>query len=314
MTTDSETRVLSGQFTQLYCDPAAFGDFSRLHPISFRRVLPVTDGVDDPRLLDAEEVHLAQQNDYTRRTLVDEYCRRGLLDEPEARDLRGIIDFFEADFFDLMGLVYANAGMFGCALRWQREMVVRLETQKVDLSSDLEPVYASVGYCLYSLGLFEEAIAWSKSCLGPLPMADSICRALLEYEAQLAGGTLRSIERAGNRTRYSVSTFEPEHASQTTPRLKAAMKTLAPFQDVYVDWVAHETPTPEIQTHGYPFKAEFDGGTLVRHKMNLLFATCAQADALAERGQRFEAKRLLAEAFLLEPDASMVNERLEALS
>ena len=213
----------------------------------------------------------------------------------------------------MMGLVYANAGMFICALRWYREFIADLETRNPNSCSDNESVYASVGYCLYSLGLFEEAISWSKSCIGPRQAADAVCRALITYEAQLAGGMIRAVERSGPRTRYAVSTFDPAHASQATPRLKAAMKAFAPFQDIYIDWVSLETPSPGIQPDGYPFEAEFDGGNLIRHKMNLIFATCGQADALVEKGYNLEAKRLLSEAAMLEPEADIVLERLKAL-
>jgi hypothetical protein len=47
--------------------------------------------------------------------------------------------------------------------------------------------------------------------------------------------------------------------------------------------------------------------------MNLIFATCGQADALIKRGYLSEAKRLLSEAAMLEPAASFVQERLAAL-
>lgn len=304
---------LSPDFQRLYCDPGIFDSFSALHPISFKRVLPVEEGVDDPRLLAAEEAQLCQQNDYTRHAVVAEYHRCRLLSESEAQGLNSGISFYDADFFELMGLLYANAGLFRCALRWYRELIRYLETSKPDSCSDNESVYASVGYCLYSLCLFEEAIAWSKSCMGPPQMADAVCRALIEYEALMAGGTIRSIERAGSRTRYTVTTFEPDHAAQTTPRLKTAMKAVAPFEEVYLDWVTHESATPEIPPSGYPFKAEFDGGPLVRHKTNLIFATCAQADALVERGYRLEARRLLAEAAMVEPEAAIIMERLKAL-
>jgi len=58
----------------------------------------------------------------------------------------------------MMGLVYANAGMFRCALRWYRERIEYLETQQPNLRSDEESVYASVGYCLYSLGLLKKPL------------------------------------------------------------------------------------------------------------------------------------------------------------
>lgn len=92
------------------------------------------------------------------------------------------------------------------------------------------------------------------------------------------------------------------------------MKAFAPFQDVYIDWISSEASGPEIQPGGYPFKAEYDSGSLIRHKMNLIFATCGEADALFEKGYHLEAKRLLCEAAMLEPRAAIVRERLEALS
>ena len=46
--------------------------------------------------------------------------------------------------------------------------------------------------------------------------------------------------------------------------------------------------------------------------MNLLFATCALADALTARGYRGEAKRLLYEAAMIEPAAGFIQERINA--
>ena len=246
--------------------------------------------------------------------MVEAFLKCGLLQREEADNVQAAIGFFGGDFFEFMGLVYSNAGMFICALRWYRELIVELETRTPDSCSDYESIYASVGYCLYALGLFEEAIAWSKSCIGPRAVADVVCRALIEYEAELAGGAIRAIERAGSRTRYTVAAFDPDRANQATPRLKSMAKTFAPFHDVYIDWVSPETPSPEIPPDGYPFRAEYDGGSLVRHKMNLIFATCAHADALVEKGYRLEARRLLSEVVLLEPGASFALERLEGLS
>ncbi len=309
--------MFSADFNRLYCDATVFASFSALHPISFRRVLPFQhqdEGVDDSHLLRAEEAHLAKQSDDTRRAVVDEYCRCGLLEETEADALGGVIDFFDADFFELMGLVYANAGRFRCALRWYRELIGRLETQNPSSCSDTESVYASVGYCLYSLWLFEEAVAWSKVCIGPRQMADAVCRALVDYEAELAGGAIRAVERSGPRVRYTASSFEPEQALGNTPRLKAAMKAFAPFQEIYLDWVSHDSPKPAIWPEGYPFRAEFDAGTLVRHKMNLVFGTCGLAGALVARGYQMEARRLLCEAMMIEPEAAIIQERLQALT
>jgi hypothetical protein len=130
-----------------------------------------------------------------------------------------------------MGDSYANAGMFICALRWYRESVTKLEP---NVASDWPDVYTSVGYCLYAPGLFAEAVAWSRSCIGPGQMVDTVNRALINYEAQLQGGCLRAIERAAGRTRYTASAFDPTQASQLTPRLKLAMNTFAPFQVVYL--------------------------------------------------------------------------------
>jgi tetratricopeptide (TPR) repeat protein len=268
---------------------------------------------DDSRLINAEEAHLANRNDDTRRDVVEAYFQCGLLPEADAVNLKSIIDYFGADFFELMGMVYANAGMFICALRWYREFIAELETRSPNSCSDNESVHASVGYCLYALGLFAEAISWTKSCIGPRQTADAVCRTLIGYEAQLAGGMLRGIERSGPRTRYTVSAFDPAHTQQTTPRLKAAMNAFAPFQEIHIDWASSDAPAPGIQPGGYPFKAELDGGSLTRHKMNLLFATCGQADALIANGYNAEAKRLLFEAAMLEPEAGFVRDRIKSL-
>ena len=66
MTTDSP--LLSDGFQRLYCDATVFALFSVFHPISFARVLPFQSQdllVDDYRLIDAEEAHLADRNDHT---------------------------------------------------------------------------------------------------------------------------------------------------------------------------------------------------------------------------------------------------------
>jgi hypothetical protein len=308
---------LSNRFKCLYCDPTLFDSFSTFHPISFRRALPFQSRdpvVDDPHLLHAEEAHLADKSEESRRRLVDEYLRCGLLDATDAANLKTGLDFFDTDFFEMMGLAYANAGIFRCALRWYCEPIRELEDRKLNLRSDEESVYASIGYCLYSLGLFEEAISWSKSCIGPRAMADMLCQSLIAYEVEPAGGMIRLIERMASRTRYTVSAPGRTDVSDTDSRLKTAMAAFAPFQEIYVDWVSSETPSPVLQPDGYPFKAELDGGSLLRHKMNLIFATCCQADALIDKGYELEAKRLLCEAALVEPEAGIVWERLRALT
>jgi hypothetical protein len=307
---------LSSDFERLYCDPSVFVPFSRLLPISFERVLPFQPDdtvVDDFDLLVAEEAHLAGRNDDTRRNVVEAYARCGLLPEEDAAHVNSAIDYFDADFFDLMGLVYANAGMFRCALRWYRELIVELETQHPDSCSDRESVYASAGYCLCSLGLFPETIAWSKACLGPRPAADAVGRALIGYEAQLAGGMIQALEHSGPRTRYTVSALDPALASQVTPRLKAAMNAFAPFQEIYIDWISPAAPSPESPSEAQAAMAEIDGGSLPRHKMNLIVATCGQADALVENGRAAEARRWLFEAAMLEPEAGIVWDRIKAL-
>lgn len=315
----ADTPLLSDGFRRLYCDASVFGSFSSFHPISFARVLPFQSQdpvVDDPRLIGAEEAHLADRNDLTRRDVIEAYGKCGLLQEAEADNVKSIIDFYDADFFELMGLVYANAGMFICALRWYREFIQKLETESPNAGSrlDSDGIHASIGYCLYSLGLFEETISWTKSCIGPRLLADVVCRSLIGYEAQRAGGTILAVERSGPRTRYTVSaTVDASQATEATARLKTAIKALDPFEEIYLDWLSHDAPRPEIQPDGYPFRVERDAGDLPRHKMNLIFATCGRADALIERGHAAEAKRLLSEAAMLEPEAGFVWERLKAL-
>jgi hypothetical protein len=241
--------------------------------------------------------------------------RRGLLTEEDAINVRASIDPTDTDLFELMGEVYANAGMFRCALRWHREVIREVEARQVNSRSDAADVYASVGYCLYSLGLFEEAISWTKSCMGPGAMTDAVCQGLIAYEVEAAGGVIQRVERSGTRMKYTINAPEPTDVRQTVERLKEAMKALAPFQEVYIDWLNDETHRSGSGTEveGYPFRAEFDAGNLIRHKMNLIFATCGQADELVEKGYKREAKRVLSEVALLERQAGMVWERLEML-
>jgi tetratricopeptide (TPR) repeat protein len=317
MTTDSP--AFSETFQRVYCDPTVFASFSGFHPISFARVLPFQSQdafVDDGQLLSAEESHLAERNDYTRRAVVDAFVTGGLLPHSEAENVNSIIDDFDNDFFELMGLVYGNAGMFICALRWYREAVQALETLPPDSCSGLnsEDVHASVGYCLYALGLYEESISWSKSCIGPRHISDALCQALIAYEAQIAGGRILSVEHAATRTRYTANASDTQYAIQITPRLKSALKELSPFQDTYLDWVSHGSPGPTPPPEAYPFRLELDGSGLPRHKLNLIFATCARADLLVEKGSTAEAKRLLTEAAILEPSAAIISDRLLALA
>lgn len=315
---NTEARVLSGNFQRLYCDPAAFENFSAWHPIRFTRVLPFQPAapvMDDPRLLAAETEHLANPIAANRLAVVDALGLCGLLSAEDAANLKSELDFFGPDFFELMGEIYSNAGMFICALRWHREYIAVLETQTSAARSDREDVYADAGYCLYSLGLFAEAIAWTKSCIGPDLAELTVGGALTNYQAQLLGGRLLLTERATNRTRYTATTTQaPEPTRQNTQRLTMTLKTAMPFQETYIDWIAANAAVPPRLGESYPFKGELDNGCLPRHKMNLLFAMVAQADYLTECGNKAEASRLLQEAALLEPKADFIHDRLKAIA
>lgn len=312
---NAEPLHLSAEFKRLYCDPALFEPFSAFHPVSFTRLLPFQSAdrvIDDPGLLQTEEAHLAGRDDATRSAVVDAFVLSGLLPETDAANLIPIVDYFDVDFFEFMGSVYANAGIFICALRWYREFITHLETNP-RLGLDDDGVYASVGYCLYSLGLFPEAILWSRSCLGPGLFSGLVCDAVMNYEAQRTGGALQTTERVGFRTRYTASTQDPPQSIEATPRLKQTLTTIAGGEEFYIDWVRGESPGPEARPDGYPFKLELDASSLPRHKMNLLFAIGAQADVLAAQGFVFQAKQLLLEAALLEPGADFIREKLSAL-
>jgi hypothetical protein len=324
--------MFSDGFERLYCDASVFEPFSTSHPVSFARVLPFQPDdpvVDDPGLLGAEAAHLAARNDLTRGEVIDAYARCGLLSAEDAANVKSVIDLYGADFFDLMGLVYANAGMSICALRWYREFIRELEAQGPEAAMDSEGVYASVGYCLYALGLFEEAIAWTKSCVGPRLTADAICEALLDYEAQRAGGRLRGVERVGFRTRYTLSATDPATAGESTPQLKAALKTFAPGQEFHLDWITEdaslpaslesiEAPADDESSPGHeplfePVKIVRDISSLPRHKLNLIFASHAWAEVLYEKNFFMPARQLLYEAVLLEPSAAFIQSRLRTL-
>ena len=313
--------VLSDAFQRLYCDLSVFETYSTLHPVNFTCVLPFQVGdpvADNPVLLAAEAAHLAERSQVTRLGVVDGFGECGLLSEEDAENMRNVIDYydseFDAEFFEFMGEIYSNAGMFICALRWYRELISELESKHLDHISNFDGVYASVGYCLYSLDLYPEAITWSKSCIGPRQTVDTVCRALIGYEAQLLGGGLQSVDRVANRTRYVVTgNFDDEQVKQVVPRLEQALNWFRSFQETHLDLIRADAPAPEIQPGGYPFGVERDIGPMIRHRMNLIFALCGQADELIERGNQALAKELLLEASLLEPRAQFIQNRLNAL-
>jgi len=308
--------MFSEGFQRVYCDATVYDPFSRSHPISFARVLPFQADdpvVDDPALLGAEAAHLAAPNDLTRREVMDAYVRCGLLSQEEMDNVTSASDFYAgANFFELMGLAYTNAGMYICALRWYREFIRALEASRPEIQGG-EGVHASIGYCLYALGLFAEAVAWTKSCVGPELDSDLACRGLMEREAELAGGRVLGIERGGPRTRFTVSALDPVGAGQNTPRIIAALAGHARGDQFYINWVGADTPVPEIRPEGYPFRVDISASDLLRHKMNLLFAMTAWADALVEDGQVAEARQLLLEAASVEPEAGFILDRLAVL-
>src|SRR5262249_23155806 len=157
MTNDRPT--FSEAFQALYCNALPFERMSALHPVNMTRALPFQahDPVaDNPGLLSAETDHLVNQNNLTRLGVVKAFAQCNLLTDSDLATIRPVIDFFDADFFEFMGEIYANAGMFICALRWYREFISELELRRPQILSDNESVYASVGYCLYSLGLYPE--------------------------------------------------------------------------------------------------------------------------------------------------------------
>jgi len=322
--------MFSAGFLRLYCDASVFEPFSSILPVSFARVLPFQPDdpvMDDAGLLGAESAHLAEPNDLTRGEVIDAYARRGLLSAEDARHVKSVIDLYGADFFDLMGLVYANAGMYICALRWYRECIRALEAPRSwpRPETDDDGLHASIGYCLYALGLYPEAVAWTKSCAGPQLTADANCEALMDDEAQKAGGRLRAVERVILRARYTLSASDPAQAGQSAPRLKAALKAYVPGQEVYLDWIAADAPLPAALAAASEWPV--DGGKMLfdpvwivrdnserpRHKLNLLFASYAWAEALIEEGAIPQARQLLSEAALLDPFAAFIQSRLKTL-
>jgi tetratricopeptide (TPR) repeat protein len=322
--------MFSDGFERLYCDTAVFEPFSTLHPISFARVLPFQPDdpvVDDPGLLGAEAAHLAARNDLTRGEVINAYARYGLLSAEDAGHVKSVIDLYDVDFFDLMGLVYANASMYICALRWYRECIRALEAPRNGPRPELDDnddIQASIGYCLYALGLYPEAVAWTKSCAGPQLTADANCEALLDDEAQQAGGRLRGVERVIFRARYTLSASDPAQAGQSAPRLKAALKAYVPGQEIHLDWIAAdapllaslaaaESPVAEGESLFDPVWIVRDNSALPRHKLNLLFASHAWAGALIEEGAIPQARQLLSEAALLDPSAAFIQSRLKTL-
>jgi len=121
MTTD--TPHLSDGFQRLYCDANVFGSFSVFHPYKLRGVLPFQSRdliVVRSNLDQAEEAHLADRNDHTRREVIDAYVKCGMLPEVEAEQCESAIDYFGFDFFELMGMVFRERGYVHCALHGSR--------------------------------------------------------------------------------------------------------------------------------------------------------------------------------------------------
>jgi hypothetical protein len=315
----SNTPTFSEAFQRLYCNALPFERISALHPVSFTRVLPFQAHdpvVDNPALLTAEAAHLVNQDNATRLGVVEAFGLCNLLAASDVASLKPVIDSFDADFFEFMGEIYANAGMFICALRWYREFIADLETRRPQIVSDRESVYASVGYCLYSLGLYPEGITWSKSCIGARHTVEMMSRTLIEYEMQSQGGSIWSIEQAANRTRYTVTASDPTQASLLTARLKQSLTAFAPIQETYIDWRNPEAtmPNPQSDDDSLSILNHQFFEPLARHQMNLIFCLCGHADELTARGYTAEAKRLLLEAALLEPKAEFVRDRLNSIS
>src|SRR5262249_38773300 len=146
-----------------------------------------------------------------------------------------------------------------------------LEARRPKTLSDTESVYASVGYCLYSLGLYPEGITWSKSCIGARQTVEMMSRMLIEYELQQHGGSIRGVERAANRTRYTVSASDSAQASLLAQRLKETLNAFAPIQDTYIDWRNPDAtlPGPRFDDNSILNHQLFE--PLARHHMNLIF-------------------------------------------
>jgi tetratricopeptide (TPR) repeat protein len=231
----------------------------------------------------------------------------------DARNLKSIVED-EFDFIEEMGLVYANAGIYRCALRWHHELIAMLESENSSHRSDDCNVYAHVGYCLYSLGLFQEAIAWSRSCIGITPMEEAICHALIDYESQINGGMIRMVERSGSRVRYTVNSTDPIKSCHINKRLADAFQKYVPFiMLVEVDWINQEADNDKTSPKEFIFKPEYGGGIYQNHKRNLIFSLCALAETLVNNGCINEAKRLLQEAAMLEPEVTFIWERIKNL-
>jgi len=129
----------------LYCIDCV-ASLSGFHPISFARVLHFQSQITDGRwrLIDAEEAHLA-----TEMTIPARLYRRvrqvWLAARGEADNVKSVIGYFGADFFELMD-----------GLRKRRHVYLRSSVYrncpeleiKPQFMLDTESVYASVGYSL----------------------------------------------------------------------------------------------------------------------------------------------------------------------
>lgn len=311
--------LFSPDFTQIYCDDKSFRSFSYLHPINLGGVLPFKKKdriLDEPSVVRAEVDLLENPSNDTRAKVISAYTSENFLDDATAKGLLEFIDFFDTDFYELIGELYSNAGMFRCALRWYHEYIRQTETTE-NTASDLDAAYASVGYCLYSLGLYSECIAWTKSCMGAWPFFDSIAKAVLRTHFGIREKVEVKTERAWNSTLWTVrGRFKPselERFSVRAERIAEFLQTVIPRHRVRVN-VEDNYPGPfTSESHGYPFNPHFDGNPSSRHKMNFLISSFSFAEVLVANGQTAEATGLLREALEIEPEAVFVRKKLETL-
>jgi len=160
---------------------------------------------------------------------------------------------------------------------WYREFIAELEANRAQAWTAkvlTVKVFTRVSATVSTHWVCLQSDLVSKSCIGPRLISGVVCQALMNYEAQSTGGTIRSIERAGSRTRYTASTQNPAQAIQATPRLKAALEAFAPSQDSISIGCATNRPLRD-PAGGYSLRLEIDASSLPRHKTNLILLPAA---------------------------------------
>lgn len=314
----------SHEYEQIYCNPELFINFCADPPINLSTILPFEPDdifIDAPNLLQAEQAILVGVSDKTINRVLEAYVKNNFICEEDRANLQAFSDYFDEDFYEVIGTLYSNIGKYKCALRWYHEFIRYFEKKKEWYSLSEDEVYASVGYCLYALGFYGLSIVWTKYCISSKLEADLVSSGAIGMQCELLGTHFRKIERVAAAQKFTISGKKSNlsHAIGKKGRkaefIKNYLERLIPNFRVILTYIEERDPKDNIliKPQSYPFRPEFDGSAYPIHKTNLILSLYSEAITLAELGYIRKAKRLLGEGLTIEPNCGFILEMFENL-